>query len=371
LSFLNDLVLRPRDNYKLPAFLASLLIRSSDRTRIMLSTGMQWLRRVVLCALCGPLAAPLLAQSIAPTSIKFATGEPTNTTGEPTLLAPPALPDWPDQHATAQPARAEAKPQAIGPTSNQMSAAPRSFVPPMDAQPVGRAMENSSSFAMPVSAELPSVPSDADSIQASTPSPSAMPSTAPALDGLSPARDPRKLSPPKTNTSSADVALTRPAASHSFLPDFGLPFEAMYTTGTALAIVVGLFLLCAWALRRGAKRSSNLLSNDVAQVLGRVPLAARQFAELVHVGNKLVLLSVTAAGAEPLTEITDPIEVNRLLGICKQKDGRSSTAEFDEMFRQLSEEAAPDGFLGEEVIRLDARSAAGAYAAQRGGRRSA
>ena len=147
--------------------------------------------------------------------------------------------------------------------------------------------------------------------------------------------------------------------------------QAFTSPAGVLAIVVGLFLLCAWALRRGAKRSSILLSNDVAQVLGRVPLAARQFAELVHVGNKLVLLSVTAAGAEPLTEITDPIEVNRLLGICKQKDGRSSTAEFDEMFRQLSEEAAPDGFLGEEVIRLDARSAAGAYAAQRGGRRSA
>jgi flagellar biogenesis protein FliO len=344
----------------------------------MLSTGMQWLRRVLFCALCGPLAAPILAQSIAPTSIKFATGEPSNSQGEPAntpsdpaLLAPPALPDWPDQRAAARPAGIDANTQAIGPTSNQMSTAPRSFVPPIDAQPVGRAMENSSSFATPVSAEVPSQPLNADSPQPSTPSPAAVPSTAPALDGLSPARDPRKLSPPKTNTSTADATLIRPAAAHSFLPDFGLPFEAMYTTGTALAIVVGLFLLCAWALRRGARKSSTLLSSDVAQVLGRVPLAARQFAELVHVGNKLVLLSVSAAGAEPLTEITDPIEVNRLLGICKQQDGRSSTAEFDEMFRQLSEEAAPDGFLGEEVIRLDARSAAGAYAAQQGGRRSA
>jgi flagellar protein FliO/FliZ len=149
----------------------------------------------------------------------------------------------------------------------------------------------------------------------------------------------------------------------------------MYTTGTALALVVGLFLLCAWALRRGARTSTILLSSDVAQVLGRVPLAAKQFAELVHVGNKLVLLSVTAAGAELLTEITDPVEVDRLLGICKQTDSRSSTTEFDEMFRQLAEESAPDGFLGEEAIRFDAqsgaRSAAGAYAAQRGGRRSA
>ena len=58
-----------------------------------------------------------------------------------------------------------------------------------------------------------------------------------------------------------------------------------------------------------------------------------------------------------------------MLGICKQADGRSSTAEFDEMFRQLTEEPTPAGFLGEETIRLDSRSAAGAYAAQRGGAR--
>ena len=148
-----------------------------------------------------------------------------------------------------------------------------------------------------------------------------------------------------------------------------MPVDTMYTTGTALAVVVGLFLLCAWALRRGARKSVHLLSSDVAHVLGRVPLAARQFAELLHVGNKLVLVSVTSSGAEILTEITDPVEVDRLLGICKQTDGRSSTVEFDEMFRQLTEEPTPYGFLGEETIRLDARTAAGAYAAQRGGAR--
>jgi len=145
----------------------------------------------------------------------------------------------------------------------------------------------------------------------------------------------------------------------------------MYTTGTALAIVVGLFLLCIWALRRGARSSTVVLSSDVARVLGRVPLAARQFADLLQVGNKLLLVSVTTSGTELLTEITDPVEVDRLLGICKQKDARSSTVEFDDMFRQLAEETAPDGFLGEETIRLDARTAASAYAAQRKGGRLA
>jgi flagellar biogenesis protein FliO len=331
---------------------------------------MPWLRRALLCALAAGATAPLLAQSIAPTSIKFAATEPSNAQNEPALLAPPALPDWPDERAAA-PMSVDAARQAIGPTSNQQATVPATFTPPIDARPVSSSIENSSSFAMPASAEMPLPPTTADSTPVTTSPTSPMPASAAALDGLAPARDPRQLSPPKTVIATPDSGSIRTNSARSLLPDFGLPFEAMYTTGTALAIVVGLFMLCVWALRRGARKSTVLLSSDVAQVLGRVPLAARQFAELVHIGNKLVLLSVTTGGAELLTEITDPVEVNRLLGICKQTDGRSSTAEFDEMFRKLTDEAAPEGFLGEEVIRLDSRSAASAYAAQRGGKRSA
>jgi flagellar biogenesis protein FliO len=125
-----------------------------------------------------------------------------------------------------------------------------------------------------------------------------------------------------------------------------MPFDSIYNTVTALAVVVGLFLLCAGLVRRGATKSSIRLPEEVVSVLGRVPLAARQFAQLVRVGNKLVLLSVTSAGAEPLTEITDPVEIDRLLGLCRQNSARSSTAEFDQIFRELAQESAPAGFLG-------------------------
>ncbi|HEY4235574.1 MAG TPA: flagellar biosynthetic protein FliO [Lacipirellulaceae bacterium] len=324
----------------------------------MLSTRMPPLRRVLLCALAAFMAAPLLAQTIAPTTIKFAASRPTSSRDEFTPLAPPALPDWPDEQSVRRLAHSETTGQANVTGGEAVRAAPALLAPPTDALPANRGTELAPAFVTPASAEIPvTQTATADST--------------PALDGLSPARDPRQLGPPKTSSAAPDTSILHPAAAHSFLPDFGLPLEAMYTTGTALAIVVGLFLLCVWALRRGARKSTVMLSADVARVLGRVPLAARQFAELLHVGNKIVLISVTASGAELLTEISDPVEVDRLLGICKQKDGRSSTAEFDEMFRQLTDEIAPDGFLGEETIRLDAGSAAGAYAAQRGGRRSA
>jgi flagellar biogenesis protein FliO len=153
------------------------------------------------------------------------------------------------------------------------------------------------------------------------------------------------------------------------LPSFGLPVDSIYTTVTSLAVVLGLFLLGAGLVRRGSKKSNGRLPEEVVSVLGRVPLAARQFAELLRVGNKLVLVSMTSSGVEPLAEITDPAEIDRIVGLCQQSSKKSSTAEFDQVFRQLADETAPVGFLGNESPRIDARTAGATdvFAAYRGG----
>jgi flagellar biogenesis protein FliO len=128
-----------------------------------------------------------------------------------------------------------------------------------------------------------------------------------------------------------------------------------------------LFLLCAWAVRRGTRKANLSLPEGVVSVLGRVPLAARQFAELIRVGNKLVLVSVTPAGAETLTEVTDPVEIDRLLGLCQQRHAHSSTAEFDQVFRQLADESTPSGFLGADARPHNPRPSDDPFAAYRGG----
>jgi flagellar protein FliO/FliZ len=188
-----------------------------------------------------------------------------------------------------------------------------------------------------------------------------------------PKQDARRLSPPR-DRHLAHSAKHEPAnASPVALPAFGLPLDSLYTTGTALAVVLGIFLLFAGLVRRGGKKANSLLPEEVVSVLGRVPLAARQYAELVRVGNKLVLVSVTPSGAEPLTEITDPAEIDRLVGLCRQRTKGSSTDEFEKVFRQLADEKSPSGFLGNEPAcdssRAESRLAAPSdvYAAYRGG----
>jgi flagellar biogenesis protein FliO len=111
---------------------------------------------------------------------------------------------------------------------------------------------------------------------------------------------------------------------------------ALLSVGASLAIVLGLFLLLAWGMRKAAPRGSVLLPSEVFEVLGRAPLGARQQVQLIRCGSKLLLVSITPAGAETLTEVTEPGEVDRLAGLCHQAHPHSATAAFRQVFEQFA-----------------------------------
>ncbi len=119
--------------------------------------------------------------------------------------------------------------------------------------------------------------------------------------------------------------------------------RAVVTTVTSLAVVVGLFLLVVWVQRRAGASRRGMLPGEVFETLGRVPLNGRQEMHLVRLGNKLLLLAVTAQGAETLTEITDPREIERLSGICRHNRADSISASFREILSQLG---GPGGARG-------------------------
>jgi flagellar biogenesis protein FliO len=109
-----------------------------------------------------------------------------------------------------------------------------------------------------------------------------------------------------------------------------------FVTGAAsLGIVLGLFLMVAWAVRRGMPRNAALLPREAVEILGRAPLVGRQQVHLVRCGNKVLLLSVSAASVETLTEITDQAEVERLGEICRQAGG-GAAASFRQVFGQFA-----------------------------------
>jgi flagellar biogenesis protein FliO len=119
----------------------------------------------------------------------------------------------------------------------------------------------------------------------------------------------------------------------------------MVTLAGSLGVVLGIFLLIAWLMRRAAPQGLTRLPNEAFEVLGRAPLAGRQNVHLVRCGNKLLLVSITPAGTETLTEITDLQEVDRLAGLCRQAGPQSSTAAFRHIFEQLAPKRPSRGTL--------------------------
>lgn len=132
--------------------------------------------------------------------------------------------------------------------------------------------------------------------------------------------------------------------------------DSLTTAAAGLAIVVGLFFVCAWLMRRSGPKPTTPLPREAVAVLGRTPLAGNHFAHLVQLGNKLVLVSIGPDGVRPLAEVTEPLEVHRLLGLCVRNQKQSSTADFQNVLEQLAREGGR-GFLGDQAAAAYARTA--------------
>ncbi len=113
----------------------------------------------------------------------------------------------------------------------------------------------------------------------------------------------------------------------------------------SLGIVLGLFAILVWFVKRSAPRTAVLLPKEVVEVFGRATVSPRQSVHVVRFGSKVLLLSVSPNGVEALSEITEPTEVERLVGICRQVQPDSVTNSFRQILSQLSSEPARPGFV--------------------------
>lgn len=120
---------------------------------------------------------------------------------------------------------------------------------------------------------------------------------------------------------------------------------AVSSVGASLGLVLGAFLCVAWLSKRYLPKSAGPLPKEVVEQLGWAPLVGRQQMQLVRLGNKLLLIAVTpGASAEPLAEVTDQAEVERLSAICRRTKPESSTQAFREVMSEL-ERTPARGFV--------------------------
>lgn len=87
--------------------------------------------------------------------------------------------------------------------------------------------------------------------------------------------------------------------------------------GVKLGIVVGLFLIAMILMSK--KTDSSAIPKEAIEVLGRVPFSGKQALQLVRFGQKLVLVESSANGLKPISEMTDPVEVQNMLNTINSK----------------------------------------------------
>lgn len=126
------------------------------------------------------------------------------------------------------------------------------------------------------------------------------------------------------DNASAPISLRRPGTEPTSADAKAARGGNWVTIAGSLSLVLALFFAVAWVTRRRVPARLQVLPTDVLDVLGRVPLGSRQHAHLVRVGSKLLLVAVSEGGAETLTEITEPVEVQRLTELC-QRDVAATT----------------------------------------------
>jgi flagellar biogenesis protein FliO len=143
-------------------------------------------------------------------------------------------------------------------------------------------------------------------------------------------------------------------------PFGGKTFSPLATGAASLGIVLGLFLLVVWSVRRGMPKGGGLVPSEAVEVLGRAPIGGKQSVHLVRCGNKIVLVNVSATSVETLTEISDPTEVERLQEVCRHSTAPASTVQ--QLLGRFGAVQQPAALAGVRPDQLDFRHLeAGSY----------
>lgn len=110
---------------------------------------------------------------------------------------------------------------------------------------------------------------------------------------------------------------------------------SMLRTIGALIFVVALIMIGSKFLRKHAPRLNGGIPDEAMQVLGKRAIGQKQVVHLVRLGSRILVIGGSPTGLQTLAEITDPIEVDFLSGMCQQDAPESQfTRGFLAMFRR-------------------------------------
>lgn len=131
---------------------------------------------------------------------------------------------------------------------------------------------------------------------------------------------------PRTTSSGPDLSRTLSKQSQQIT----LPGEksstqvtqtgSVWRTVGALMAVLALFLLGSKLWRKQIPMANFGLPTEAIEILGRKPIEARLSVYLIRCGERILVVGSSTDGMQTLAEVTDPVEVDHLAGICRRTD---------------------------------------------------
>ena len=125
--------------------------------------------------------------------------------------------------------------------------------------------------------------------------------------------------------------------------------KPLVTTGLSLGLVLTLFCAVVWLMRKSGGKSNRALPGEIVEVLGVTAITPKQQMQLVRLGNKILLLSITQQGVQPIGEVTEPEEVARICAVCQSNRPNSMSNTFRQVLTQMENERPSSGFLGSQA----------------------
>ena len=125
--------------------------------------------------------------------------------------------------------------------------------------------------------------------------------------------------------------------------------KPLMTTGLSLGLVLTLFCAVVWLMRKSGGKANRALPGEIVEVLGVTAITPKQQMQLVRLGNKILLLSITQQGVQPIGEVTDPEEVARICAVCQSNRPNSMSNTFRQVLTQMENERPSSGFLGSQA----------------------
>lgn len=114
------------------------------------------------------------------------------------------------------------------------------------------------------------------------------------------------------------------------------PYLELLKLAGSLAVVLGLVVGCAWAFRRFAPRTASGFASESLKVVARTYLGPRQMVCLVKAPGRVLVVGSTQNAIATLAEISDPVEVERILASLEKRSATSATETFRNLFASIS-----------------------------------